>query len=52
LRFNPESFPEGGRVELRGRAIQSGQLILHLTPRQIGGPATQALGTLEMTKAP
>ncbi|MBA1245026.1 YbaY family lipoprotein [Pseudomonas japonica] len=52
LRFNPDAFPQDARVELRGRASQSGQLILHLTPRQIGGPTTQALGTLEMTKAP
>ena len=52
LRFNPEAFPQQGHVELRGRASQSGQLILHLPPRQIGGPTTQALGTLEMTKAP
>jgi uncharacterized lipoprotein YbaY len=52
LRFNPDAFPPNARVELRGRASQSGQLILHLTPRQIGGPTTQMLGTLEMTKAP
>ena len=32
LRFNPQAFPAGGRVELRGRASQSGQLILHLPP--------------------
>ncbi|WP_263264742.1 YbaY family lipoprotein [Pseudomonas sp. RIT-PI-S] len=52
LRFNPDAFPQDARVELRGRASQSGQLILHLAPRQIGGPTTQAVGTLEMTKAP
>lgn len=52
LRFNPDAFPQGSRVELRGRASQSGQLILHLTPRQIGGPTTQGLGALEMVKAP
>lgn len=52
LRFNPDAFPQNARVELRGRASQSGQLILHLTPRQIGGPTTQLLGTMEMTKAP
>lgn len=52
LRFNPNAFPQGGRVELRGRASQSGQLILHLTPQPIGSPATQTLGALEMVKAP
>ena len=38
LRFNPDSFPAGARVELRGRASQSGQLILHL-PSQAHYPA-------------
>ena len=46
LRFNPEAFPAGARVELRGRASQSGQLILHLPSRIINQPTTQALGTL------
>lgn len=32
LRFNPEAFPAGARVELRGRASRSGQLIMHLPP--------------------
>ena len=52
LRFNPEAFPAGARVELRGRASQSGQLILHLPSRIISQPATQALGTLAFVKAP
>ena len=52
LRFNPEAFPAGARVELRGRASQSGQLILHLPSRIIGQPSTQALGTLAFVKAP
>ena len=52
LRFNPEAFPAGARVELRGRASQSGQLILHLPSRIIGQPATQSLGTLALVKAP
>ena len=52
LRFNPEAFPAGARVELRGRASQSGQLILHLPSKIISQPATQAMGTLALVKAP
>ncbi|MEB0044453.1 MULTISPECIES: hypothetical protein [unclassified Pseudomonas] len=52
LRFNPESFPAGARVELRGRATQSGQLILHLPPQRIAQPTTQAMGQLQFVKAP
>ncbi|MBD9467084.1 MULTISPECIES: YbaY family lipoprotein [unclassified Pseudomonas] len=52
LRFNPEAFPVGARVELRGRASQSGQLILHLPEQRISQPTTQALGTLQFVKAP
>lgn len=52
LRFNPEVFPAGARVELRGRASQSGQLILHLPEQRVSQPTTQALGTLQFVKAP
>ena len=52
LRFNPEAFPAGARVELRGRAIQSGQLILRLQPLRIEQASTQALGPLQLQKAP
>ncbi|WP_339491711.1 MULTISPECIES: hypothetical protein [unclassified Pseudomonas] len=52
VRFNPDAFPVGARVELRGRASQSGQLILHLPERRISQPTTQALGTLQFVKAP
>lgn len=52
LRFNPESFPVGARVELRGRASQSGQLILHLPSQVISQPTTQVLGQLQFVKAP
>jgi len=52
LRFNPEAFPAGARVELRGRASQSGQLILHLVPVRIDQPATQVVGNLQLQKAP
>ncbi|WP_248769269.1 hypothetical protein [Pseudomonas sp. MWU12-2345] len=52
LRFNPEVFPVGSRVELRGRASLSGQLILHLPSRSITEPTTQALGQLQFFTAP
>ncbi|WP_409295887.1 YbaY family lipoprotein [Pseudomonas sp. KCJK8670] len=52
LRFNPEVFPTGARVELRGRASQSGQLILHLPPVRITQAQTQATGPLRFKKAP
>ncbi|MDF0731339.1 YbaY family lipoprotein [Pseudomonas entomophila] len=52
LRFNPEAFPAGARVELRGRASQSGQLILHLPPQRIAQAETQATGPLRFEKAP
>lgn len=52
LRFNPEVFPAGARVELRGRASQSGQLILHLPPLAVASPQTQATGPLRFEKAP
>ncbi len=52
LRFNPQAFPAGARVELRGRASQSGQLILHLPSKIISQPATQSMGTLAFVKAP
>lgn len=52
LRFNPDAFPAGARVELRGRASQSGQLILHLPSQTISQPTTQALGQLQFVKAP
>ena len=52
LRFNPQSFPAGARVELRGRASQSGQLILHLPSQVISQPTTQAMGQLQFVKAP
>ena len=52
LRFNPEAFPAGARVELRGRASQSGQLILHLPAVRITQPITQTTGPLQLVKAP
>jgi uncharacterized lipoprotein YbaY len=52
LRFNPEAFPAGARVELRGRASSSGQLIMHLPPVRITEPQTQATGPLRFENVP
>lgn len=52
LRFNPEAFPADARVELRGRASQSGQLILHLPAVHITQAITQTTGTLKLVPAP
>jgi len=52
LRFNPDAFPAGARVELRGRVTQSGQLILHLPSQRISQGTTQALGQLQFVTAP
>ncbi|WP_060509627.1 YbaY family lipoprotein [Pseudomonas sp. NBRC 111124] len=52
LRFNPEAFPAGARVELRGRASSSGQLIMHLPPVRIIQAQTQATGPLRFEKTP
>ena len=52
LNFNPESFPLGERVELRGRVSQAGQLILRLPSRPILTPESQALGPLQLERAP
>lgn len=52
LQFNPDAFPSGQRVELRGRVTRSGQLIMRLTPRTIQSAASQALGPLQLVPAP
>ncbi|MFJ4347416.1 YbaY family lipoprotein [Pseudomonas sp. NPDC089401] len=52
LRFNPEAFPAGARVELRGRASRSGQLIMHLPPVRILQAQTQATGPLRFEAVP
>ncbi len=52
LRYNPEAFPAGARVELRGRASESGQLTLHLPAVRITQPITQTTGPLQLVKAP
>ncbi|EIK93835.1 putative lipoprotein [Pseudomonas sp. M47T1] len=52
LRFNPEAFPQNLRVELRGRASQSGVLILHLPSVPVNQPTTQSMGQLQLLQAP
>ena len=52
LRFNPEAFPAGARVEVRGRASQSGQLVLHLPAVRITQAITQTTGPLQLVNAP
>lgn len=52
LKFNPDAFPEGQRVELRGRVTRSGQLIMRLPARPIHSAASQALGPLQLVPAP
>nr|WP_221189835.1 YbaY family lipoprotein [Azomonas macrocytogenes] len=52
LHFNPEIFNASRRVELRGRVIQSGQLIMQLPPRTIGSAINQSLGQLQLVPAP
>ncbi|MAB97186.1 MAG: hypothetical protein CMK71_03835 [Pseudomonadaceae bacterium] len=50
--FNPQAFAKGIRVELRGRANQSGKLILHMPKRVIDSPQSQSVGDLRMVPAP
>ncbi|GAB3380885.1 hypothetical protein [Azotobacter armeniacus] len=52
LRFVPQPFAAGMRVELRGRASQSGRLILRLRPRTVSAADSQALGALQLVPAP
>ncbi|WP_349572537.1 hypothetical protein [Azotobacter salinestris] len=52
LRFVPQPFAPDLRVELRGRASQSGRLILRLPPRTLSGLDSQTLGTLQLVPAP
>ncbi|MCY1290698.1 hypothetical protein D9M68_435650 [compost metagenome] len=52
LAFNPESFPQAARVELRARVSQSGRLILRLPPQRIFQAQSQSLGELPLVNAP
>ncbi|SDO00461.1 YbaY family lipoprotein [Pseudomonas jinjuensis] len=52
LVFNPESFPNHARVELRARVSQSGQLAWRLPPVRIFQAESRALGELRLERAP
>src|SRR5690606_29433958 len=52
LDFNPQAFPLGEPVVLRGRASQSGRLILRLPARAIRSADDQNLGELHLEPAP
>lgn len=52
LYFNPDAFPQDGRVELRGRVTQSGRLIMRLAPRPIHQATDQLIGPLHLEPAP
>ncbi|MDP3815249.1 YbaY family lipoprotein [Pseudomonas sp.] len=52
LPFNPETFNKHQRIELHGRAHQSGSLILRLPPQLIRRAETQSLGSLRLVPAP
>ena len=52
LTFNPQAFPRNLRVELRGRAHQSGRLILRLPPLTVRHADNQGVGTLRLVPAP
>lgn len=52
LRFDPQSFPAGARVELHARVAQGGQLAWRLRPLPIAQAQSQALGELRLVPAP
>jgi uncharacterized lipoprotein YbaY len=52
LPFNPESFAKQPRIELHGRANQSGRLILRLAPKTIANASSQSVGELHLVSAP
>jgi len=52
LRFHPQPSSAGMRLELRGRASQSGRLILRLPPRPLSAVDSQRLGSLQLIPAP
>ena len=52
LQFNPEAFPAGRTVELRGRVTRAGQLIMRLPAIPIESAGSQALGDLRPVPAP
>lgn len=52
LAFDPATFPNGQRVELRGRVVQSGQLTMRLPARTIALADNQSIGSWQAVPAP
>lgn len=52
LKFNADSFPANVPVQLHGRATQAGQLIRTLPAVPVTQADSQALGTLQLVRAP
>lgn len=52
LAFDPANFPSDQRVELRGRVVKSGQLIMRLPARTITLASNQSVGQWQAVPAP
>lgn len=52
LIFAAQAFAQHPRIELHGRALQAGKLILRLPPQAIAHTDSQALGALHLVPAP
>lgn len=52
LVFTSQAFTQHPRIELHGRALQAGKLILRLPPQAIVQTDNQALGALHLVPAP
>lgn len=52
LPFDPTDTASGQRLELRGRVIQSGQLIMKLPTQSISMASSQSVGTLRPVATP
>lgn len=52
LRFDPQQFPGGARIELRARISQSGRLILRLPPQRVPNADSRDFGALPLVSAP
>lgn len=52
LRFDPQQFPGGARLELRARISQSGRLILRLPPQRVLQADSRDFGALPLVSAP
>lgn len=52
LRFDPQQFPGGARIELRARISQSGRLILRLPPQRVLQADSRDFGALPLVSAP